>query len=70
MSDPALNQHYTVKQVAKLWAVSEDKVRELFRGDPEVLTFGEPETRFKRSYINMRIPETALARVHRKLRNH
>jgi len=61
-------QHYSVQQVAKLWCLGEDKVRELFRDEDGVLTIGNDESRFKRGYITLRISESAIRRVHAKLR--
>jgi hypothetical protein len=64
----ALERHYTTVEVAKLWQVSPDTVRSLFRDIPGVLKITRPETRFKRSYTSFRIPESVLQAVHAKLR--
>jgi hypothetical protein len=64
----ALERHYTTIEVAKLWQVSPDTVRSIFRDVPGVLKITRPETRFKRSYTSFRIPESVLQSVHAKLR--
>jgi hypothetical protein len=39
----------------------------MFMGEPGVVEWGGEETRFKRAYKTMRIPESVLQRVHRRL---
>ena len=60
--------HYAPKQVSKLWGVSADTVRKIFANEPGVLCFGTGETRHKRGYFIMRIPESVMRRVHMKWR--
>jgi hypothetical protein len=67
-SSPALITYLSVAQVAGAWGLSEEKIRELFRDDDEVLKIGEGEKRFKRAYITLRIPESAVLRVQDRLR--
>ena len=69
---PALQQHYTVPQVAAAWGMSGSKVRSLFRNEPGVLKFDSPTRmlargKYKRRYCEMRIPESVMVRVHAKL---
>lgn len=59
---PHGERHYSVTDVAKLWGLSRDSVRRLFRREPGVLVMGE-------RYVTLRIPESVLERVHRRLRN-
>jgi hypothetical protein len=66
--DIALERHYGVREVAEMWNVSDDTVRKLFRDEPGVLAIGSEETRFKRGYVTLLIPETVLKTVHRKHR--
>jgi AraC-like DNA-binding protein len=61
-----LERHYSVAEIAELWALSEKTVRRMFEDEDGVLQWGTPETRRKRGYITMRIPESVLLRVHRK----
>jgi transcriptional regulator GlxA family with amidase domain len=55
-------RHYSVSEVANLWALSRDSVRRLFRREPGVLAMGD-------RYVTLRIPESVLERVHRRLSN-
>jgi hypothetical protein len=55
-------RHYSVSDVAKLWALSRDSVRRLFRREPGVLVMGD-------RYVTLRIPESVLERVHRRMSN-
>ena len=66
LSDPALERHYSVIEVAKLWGLSENTIRRMFTGEPGVVEWGSVESRFKRAYKTMRIPESVLQRVHRR----
>lgn len=61
-----LERHYSVAEIAKIWALSEKTVRRMFEDEDGVLKWGIPETRRKRGYITMRIPESVLLRVHLK----
>jgi hypothetical protein len=63
----AVEQHYQIPEIAKKWGLSEDSVRSLFKGEPGVLTIARPGTAKKRRYVSMRVPESVLLRVHRRL---
>src|SRR6266478_5713602 len=60
-------RHYGVVEIAQLWNLSTDKVRELFENEPGVLVIGERSPRHKRRYVTLRIPQTVLERVHLRL---
>ena len=62
----ALERHYSVPEIAELWAMSEKSVRRLFAGENGVLEWGTHETARKRGYLNLRIPESVLIRVHQR----
>lgn len=64
----ALEKHFTITEVSKLWQLSEDTIRKIFRDEPGVLKIGSAEKRFKRGYVVLRIPETVLQKVHAGLR--
>jgi predicted transcriptional regulator len=66
LPDPALERHYSVIEVAKLWGLSENTIRRMFTGEPGVVELGSEGSRFKRAYKTMRIPESVLQRVHRR----
>jgi hypothetical protein len=62
-----IERHYAVTEIAEMWNLSPDKVRELFENEPGVLVLGERNQRHKRRYVTLRIPQTVLERVHRRL---
>jgi hypothetical protein len=65
--DGPVERHYAVDEVAKMWHLSPDKVRDLFEHEPGVLVIGDPFPRHKRRYRTLRIPQTVLNRVHGRL---
>jgi excisionase family DNA binding protein len=65
---PAFGQpHYTVDQVAEMWSISRDTIRRLFAAEPGVLKIVRPGNRYKRTYSTLRIPESVLNRVYRRI---
>jgi hypothetical protein len=60
-------RHYAVIEVAEMWHLSPDKVREIFEHEPGVLVLGDRNPRYKRRYLTLRIPHTVLLRVHSRL---
>jgi hypothetical protein len=66
--DLANEKHYSVIEIAKLWALNEKTVRRIFEREPGVIQWGGEEALHKRSYRTLRVPETVLHRVHRRLR--
>jgi hypothetical protein len=64
----ANEKHYSVAEIAKLWALSEKTVRRIFEREPGVIQWSREETLHKRGYRTLRVPETVLHRVHCKLR--
>jgi hypothetical protein len=59
---PASERYYSVAEVAKLWNVSDDVVRRIFRKTPGVLKLGT-----KGRYVTLRIPARILERATAKL---
>ena len=60
-------RHFAVTEVAEMWNLSPDKVREIFEREPGVLVIGDRNPRHKRRYFTLRIPQTVLQRVHHRL---
>jgi hypothetical protein len=60
-------RHYAVAEIATLWNLSTDKVRELFEQEPGVLVIGDRNPRGKRRYRTLRIPQTVVDRAYRRL---
>lgn len=68
----AIEKHYSVKDVADMWSLSDEAIRRIFRGEPGVIKLAavEPRPRVrKRGYVTLRIPESVVLRVHEKLRH-
>jgi hypothetical protein len=53
----ALEKHYSVPELAKIWFLSENTVRRIFLEEPGVLKLAHKETRHKMRYTTLRIPE-------------
>jgi hypothetical protein len=66
--DLALERHYSVYELSHLWGLSERTIRRLFSDEPGVVKLGHEESRFKRGYMTLRIPESVVQRVHRRIR--
>jgi hypothetical protein len=65
---PCAAPHYTVRQIAERWQLSDDAVRKFFEKEPGVIAIGDGRsTGRKRRYVTLRIPEAVLERVHRRL---
>lgn len=65
---PATERHYSASELATLWNLSADTVRRLFEHEPGVLVIGtEPGKYSRRRYTTLRIPESVVQRVHRRL---
>jgi hypothetical protein len=65
---PAFSErHYTVDEVAELWSLSRDSVRRIFLSEAGVFKISRPGNRYKRSCVTMRIPESVLNRVYRRM---
>ncbi len=69
LSSQATERHYSVSEIAKIWNLSEKSVRRIFDKEPGVLRWGSKEKLHKRGYTTLRIPETVVARVHRRLQH-
>jgi transcriptional regulator GlxA family with amidase domain len=62
-----IERHYAVTEIAEMWNLSPDKVREIFENETGVLVIGDRSPRHKRRYVTLRIPHSVLQRVHRRL---
>jgi hypothetical protein len=58
--------HYTPREVAQMWGWSVKTVIRRFRDEPGVLKIERPETRCRRRYTQITIPESVLIRVHER----
>jgi len=60
-------KHYTPAELADLWGVSVQTIRDLFKSEDGVLKIGSDGTRNRRAYKTLRIPYSVAERVHTKL---
>jgi hypothetical protein len=54
-------KHYSAKEVAALWNLSPDFIRDLFRDEPGVLLLSHTGNK---KYATLRIPESVMLRVY------
>ncbi|MBZ5676976.1 MAG: hypothetical protein LAP61_22255 [Acidobacteriia bacterium] len=59
-------RHYSVKEVAQMWAMSPAAIRRLFCNEPGVLRFGKEKRGHQRDYVTLRIPASVAERVYRR----
>jgi hypothetical protein len=63
-----IERHYTVQEISEMWQLSGTTVTRLFRDEPGVLKLGPVNARRGRqTRITLRIPESVLQRVHRRM---
>lgn len=63
----AIEKHFTPQELADVWGVSVQTIREIFKGEDGVLKIGSNGTRTRRAYKTLRIPESVAERVHTRL---
>jgi hypothetical protein len=63
----AFEQHFSPAQLAEMWGLSPDFIREQFRDEAAVLKIDRPEKMHKRAYCSLRIPRSVAHRVHCRL---
>lgn len=63
----AFEKHYFVREISKLWRFSNDVIRRIFENEPGVVKVGRPEGLHRRKYFSIRVPESVMRRVHRKI---
>lgn len=67
ISEHFAERHYSVAEISELWNLSPDVIRRLFEREPGVLVIGGHGSRSKRRYTTLRIPQSVVERVHRRL---
>lgn len=60
-------RHYSVREIAELWGLSDTTVVRMFRQEPGVLGVNNSRRKFAGNHTTLRIPESVMDRVHRKL---
>jgi hypothetical protein len=66
-SNPALERHYTVQEIAELWGYSRQTVSRMFRNESGVLQITNAPSKHRRIHITLRVPESVVIRVHNRL---
>lgn len=59
--------HYSVQELAVLWGLSEDKIRDTFAKEEGVIKIQKAMKRGKKGHVTLRIPEAVAARVQRRM---
>lgn len=68
METPApAERHYTPAEIAELWQFDVETVRRLFQDEPGVVVLQAPFKKGKRQYKTIRIPQSVLERLHKRL---
>jgi hypothetical protein len=64
-----MERHFSIRQIAEQWNLSEDSVRRLFEHEHGVLVIEPPRGRMsrRRRYRTLRIPAAVVERVHRRM---
>jgi hypothetical protein len=60
-------RHYAPSDVAELWRFDVETIRRLFQNEPGVVVLQSPVKKGRRSYKTIRIPQSVLERVYRRL---
>lgn len=67
VQETTFERHYSVEELTELWGMSDDFVRRLFLSEPGVVVFFKHRPG-RRVYRTLRIPESVVQRVHRRMR--
>ena len=62
----AFERHFSVRELAGLWQLSEDTIRRMFQDEAGVVEVGNEKRSYRRRYTTLRIPESVVVRVHRR----
>lgn len=67
VQEAALERHFSIKEIAEIWGLCENSVRDIFKNEPGVVRIHRPPSRYKRAYTTIRIPQGVVERVHRRM---
>ncbi len=62
-----IERHFTAGEVADIWHFDVETMRRLFEREPGVVVLQALPRKNKRPYKTIRIPQTVLDRVHKRL---
>lgn len=60
----AAERHYTVREIAELWGLSDASVVRMFKQEPGVLGVNNSRRKFAGNHTTLRIPQSVMERVH------
>ena len=63
----AAERHYSAAELAALWNLNVETIRRIFQDEPGIVVLQSPVKRGKRPYKTIRIPQSVLERVHKRL---
>jgi hypothetical protein len=63
----SVERHYAPSEVADLWKFNVETIRRLFQDEPGVMMLQAPVKKGRRPYKTIRIPQSVLERVHKRL---
>jgi hypothetical protein len=62
-----IERHFAPAEVAELWQLDVETIRRLFQAEPGVVVLQAPVKKGRRPYKTIRIPQSVLERVHKRL---
>jgi hypothetical protein len=63
----AAERHWSPAQVAEIWGFGPETIRRIFQNEPGVVVMTKPAKKNRQQHRTIRIPQTVLERVHRRL---
>ena len=69
IQDLVAERHWSPAEVAEKWGLGPATIRRLFRDEPGVVVIARPAKKNRQQHRTIRIPQTILERVHRRLQN-
>ena len=69
MGPAGSERHWSAAQIAEMWGLGPAMIRRLFHEEPGVLVFAKPAKKGRQQHKTLRIPQSVLDRVHRRLQN-
>lgn len=68
MNNLTTEKHYKTSEIAKMWSLDVESVRNIFAKEPGVMVILHPPKPGKRQKRTYRIPQSVVERVHRRVR--
>jgi hypothetical protein len=67
-SNPALERHYSVAEIAEIWNLSKQTVTKYFADEAGVVKHENAPSKTRRAYCTLRVPESVVIRVHTRIK--